>query len=151
MSLIATTQVEAAETIGVDRGTFRRWIKEGCPGRKQRYVIRDIIDWARENKWNEEGSLIEGATGEATDPKTQWVLAKLEKTKREVALADFKIGVQEDQLVEVERVQELLARASHVVRSSLEMLERKHGRDALDMVLEAWEEVENLDFSSATT
>ena len=54
LSLIAGSQEEAAETLGINTRTFARWLKRGCPGEPRNYVIRDIIAWAKANAWTPE-------------------------------------------------------------------------------------------------
>lgn len=150
MSLIATSQDDAAETLGVNSRTFQRWLKKGCPGKPRHYVIRDCIQWARENAWSEEAVLIEGATGEDDDIKTQYLKERIEKLRRENTLADFKIETANERLVDVDHVQSLLMRQANSIRTSLERLERKFGREPLDMVLETLDELEAIDLSSST-
>lgn len=150
LSLVATNQESAAYTLGIDARTLQRWIKRGCPGRPRNYVLRDIIAWARENAWSEEAVLIEGATGEESDIKTQYLRARVEKLNRENVLADFKIDQQSEYLVPVDEVSALLTEQANIFRGGLEKLERNHGRDALDLVLELIEELEAVDFIRTT-
>ena len=147
--MVATSQDEAAETLGIDSRTFARWLKRGCPGKPRNYVIRDCIQWARENCWSEEAVLIEGATGDDDDIKTQYLKARTEKLRREIELHDLKIETQNDRLVDPVRIEETLQRQAGVFRDGLERLERSFGREALDMVIKLIEEVEKLDFTSA--
>ena len=150
MSLVARSQEDAASTLGCDTRTFARWLKRGCPGRPREYNIRDCIQWARENIWSEEAVLIEGATGEETDVKTQYLKERIEKIRRENKLADFKIDTQSERLVDVDQVQHILTRQADVFRNGLERFERKFGGDPTSMILELLEEVEQLDFSTPT-
>ena len=147
LSMFALNQAQAAHVLGVDERTFQRWISRGCPGQPRRYPLRDCIAWARENAWSEEAVLIEGATGEDDDIKTQYLRKRIEKIDRENQLADFKIGERSENLVDVIEVEQLLAKHASVFRAGLEKLERKHGREALDLVLELMDEVESIDFS----
>ena len=148
---VATSQEEAALTIGINRRTFAGWLTEGCPGANKCYVISEVVAWARENKWNEEGSLIEGATGEDGDLKTQLLKEKTEKTRRENEVLRLKIESTKAHLVEIHRIEELFSRIANLLRSGLERLERKYGSDALDLVLEVLDEINQIDFESATT
>lgn len=151
LSLIATNQDEIADTLGIDTRTFQRWLKRGCPGKPKRYVVRECIQWARENAWSEDAVIAEQATGEEGDLKTEYLKAKTEKLKRECQLAEFKIGAANEQLVDIARVAEILNQQSAVFRSGLERLERRFGREPLDMVFELLDEVESIDFGSLTT
>lgn len=116
-------------------------MKRGCPGRPRKYVLRDIIQWARENCWSEDAVIAEGATGEPGDLKTEYLRAKTEKLKRECQLADFKIETAHERLVDVEVISQKLTEQANVFRSGLERLERKCGSEALDIVLELLDEV----------
>jgi len=109
-------------------------------------VIRECIAWARENAWSEEAVLIDRATGEDDDINTQYLRKRIEKIDRENQLADFKIGERSENLVDVDEVRSLLTEQASVFRTGLEKLERKHGRDALDLVLELLDELEAIDF-----
>jgi len=146
LSLVATSQYDAAETLGIHIRTFGFWLKRGCPGSPRNYVIRDCIAWARENAWSEEAVLIDRATGEDDDINTQYLRKRIEKIDRENQLADFKIGERSENLVDVDEVRSLLTEQASVFRTGLEKLERKHGRDALDLVLELLDELEAIDF-----
>ena len=146
---MATSQEEAAQTLGVDVRTFARWLKRGCPGKPRVYLIRDCIAWARENAWSEDAVLIEGATGEETDIKTQYLKERIEKIRRENALADFKIETNAGNLVDANQVKSILNEHSAMIRGALEKLERTYGRDALDIVLEVIEELEQVGLDRA--
>lgn len=76
MSMVATSQKELAESIGIGERTFAAWLKEGCPGEPRYYVFREIIEWARENKWgsNDDEILIDSLDDE--DLKTELVREK---------------------------------------------------------------------------
>lgn len=139
-SLIAPNQDIAAATVGVNSRTLQRWIANGCPGKTREYVICDIVKWAKENIWSEEATLIETATGEPGDIKTMLLEAKHEKLKREIDLAELKIGEQSSQLVDADQMRAELAEKSSTIRSGLETLERQHGPEALDLVLEIFDE-----------
>jgi phage terminase Nu1 subunit (DNA packaging protein) len=149
LSLVATNQDDAADTLGIDSRTFQRWLKRGCPGKPRAYIIRDCIAWARENAWSEDAVLIEGATGEETDIKTQYLKERIEKIRRENALADFKIETNAGNLVDANQVRSILNEHSAMIRGALEKLERTYGRDALDMVLEVIEELEQVGLDRA--
>ena len=89
-----------------------------------------------------------GATGDEDDIKTQYLKHRIEKLQRETELADLKIGERNEQLVDINVIQAGLTRASTFLRESLEKLERKHGPDALDIVLEALDELDKIDLCS---
>ena len=150
LSLVARSQEDAASTLGCDTRTFARWLKRGCPGRPREYNIRDCIQWARENAWSEEAVLIEGATGDPNDIKTQYLKERIEKIRRENKLADFKIDTQAERLVDLDHVQHILNRQADVFRNGLERFERKFGAEPTTVILELLEEVEQLDFSTPT-
>lgn len=150
LSLIANSQEDAASTLGIDVRTFARWLKRGCPGKPRKYVLRDCIQWARDNAWSTDAVLIERATGEDGNIETEYLRARIEKLKRENQLADFKIESASDRLVDADRVKEALMRQADVIRSGLEKLEREHGPEALDLVLELIQELESIDLANAT-
>ena len=86
-----------------------------------------------------------GASGEDGDLKTVYLQEKIEKLRRDSALAEYKLSVNSEQLVNVAEIQLQLNQQASIVRDALGRLERKYGADALELVLEALEEVENLD------
>ena len=108
-------------------------------------MIAECIEWARENVWSEEAALIEGATGEDGDIKTQYLRERIEKLRRETALADLKIGERNDQLVDASALEQVLNARAAVIRGGLERLERQFGPDALDIVLDVIDEVFPID------
>ncbi|MCX7386601.1 MAG: hypothetical protein NTX48_08050 [Planctomycetales bacterium] len=123
---------------------LQRWQALGCPGRPRNYVISEIVEWARENAWATEEIAFDGVS-EAT--KEAYLLARIEKLKRDTVLADFKIAQKNESLVDATEVESLLMHQAGLMRGSLEKLERKHGADALNIVLEALDELEAVDFS----
>ena len=145
--MVAGSQEEAASTLGCDARTFARWLKRGCPGKPRSYVILDCIQWARENVWSEDAVLIEGATGEDGDIKTQYLRKRIEKIDRENQLADFKISERGENLVDANQVKALLTEQANISRAALEKLERKYGKDALDIVLEVFDELDAIDLT----
>lgn len=151
LSLVATSQDDAADTLGVDTRTFQRWLKRGCPGKPRNYILKDIIRWARENAWSEDAVLLEKATGEDGNIQTEYLRARIEKLKRESLLADLKIGSNSDRLVDSDVVQQILTEQATVLRTGLEKLERRFGPEALSLVLELIDEIERIDFSPAET
>ena len=138
MSMFVSSQEEAAEILGCNPRQFARWLKQGCPGEPRRYVLKDCIAWARKHPWADE-EILEGVSGELKD---EYLKERIEKLKRENALTDLKLKDKTEALVDADAVREQLARQASVVRSSLERLERKYGSDALDIVLEAFDQVE---------
>jgi hypothetical protein len=149
LSLVARSQEDAAATLGCDTRTFARWLKRGCPGKPREYNIRECIEWARENAWSEDAVLIEGATGDPDDIKTQYLKERIQKLKRENTLADFKIETQSEKLVDIEKVQQILQRQADIFRTGLERFERKYGSEQTTMIVDLLEEVESVDFSTS--
>jgi hypothetical protein len=147
--LVARSQEDAAATLGCDTRTFARWLKRGCPGKPREYNIRECIEWARENAWSEDAVLIEGATGDPDDIKTQYLKERIQKLKRENTLADFKIETQSEKLVDIEKVQQILQRQADIFRTGLERFERKYGSEQTTMIVDLLEEVESVDFSTS--
>ena len=147
--LVAVTQTEAASTLGCSTRTLQRWLADGCPGSPKCYCLAEIILWARENVWSEDAVLIEGATGEAGDIKTEYLRKRIEKIDRENQLADFKIAERNENLVDADQVKALLTEQANIIRSALEKLERKYGKDALDIVLEVFDELDAIDLKGA--
>lgn len=146
--MIATSQEEAAATLGINARTFGRWLRRGCPGKPRAYVIVDCIEWARENAWSEEAVLIEGATGEDGDLKTQLLKERIEKLRRDNTIADLNIGERSESLCDASAIRSKLLAMAGVLRSSLEKLERQYGPDALEIVLEALDEIDRTTFDT---
>lgn len=147
--MIAVSQQQAAETLGCDARTFARWLKRGCPGKPREYVIRDCIEWARENAWDDDSTLVAGATGEPGDIRSEYLREKIEKLRRENTLSDQKIAKQNESLVDAAEIKALLTAQANLMRSALESLERRFGKEALDLVIEILDELESHDLSHA--
>ena len=143
---MATDQETAAETIGVDARTLQRWRRAGCPphGKSRKYVIRDIVEWARENKWGStDDTLIDSVQG-GDDDKLRLLRERANKLERENQMLDLKLAERLENLVEIGVVQERLLRASSIVRSRLELIERRFGRDVVDMFLESLDDADRI-------
>lgn len=143
MSLIATSQKELANTIGVGERTIASWLKEGCPGKAKKYVIREVIEWARENKWSNDdpdGYLLDSIPDD--DLKATLVKERIEKLKRENRLADFQIDKMSASLVDVSIVEAFLLRVSDQVKSAIEVIEKKHGNNSCAPIRAAFERIE---------
>ena len=140
--IVATSQESAAFTLGVDVRTLQRWSGRGCPGERGRYVLRELIQWAKENAWSEESSLLDGAD---SDLKDEYLRQRIERIKRENVLSDFKISERNENLCDADEVKALLTHHSSYIRSALERLERQYGADALNIVLEALDELDAMD------
>lgn len=149
-ALVAKNQEVTAGVLGIEVRTLQRWMKKGCPGGNKHYVLREIIQWARENAWSEDAVIIEGATGEPNNIQTQYLKERIEKIRRENKLADFKIETQAERLVDLDHVQQILNRQADVFRNGLERFERKFGAEPTTVILELLEEVEKVDFSTPT-
>lgn len=132
MTLIATSQEELANTVGVGTSTIRRWLKEGCPGdaSSNKYPVRDVVLWARENKWegDPDGSLIDSIGDE--DLKRDLVKERVEKLKRENRLADFKIEERDASLVDIAFVKRFLAEYASRMRNAITTVEKKYGSES---------------------
>lgn len=130
MSLVAASQRQLAETIGICERTFATWIQEGCPGSPRNYVVCEIIEWARENKWYPEtdGELLDSIDDEKL--KRELIRERIEKLRRENQLADFKIGERDANLVDVSVIRRFLAEFSGRIRSAISTIEKKHGNDS---------------------
>ena len=146
--LVARTQTEAAQTLGCSTRTFQRWLADGCPGEPKRYCLADCIHWARENVWTEDGVSLDCVSA---DTQETYLLAKIEKLKRDTTLADFKIAERGENLVDAGEVQAMLAHHASYIRAGLEKLERKFGKDALDLVLELFDELDSVDLKGAAS
>ena len=143
--LVAVTQAEAAQTLGCSTRTLQRWLADGCPGTPKRYPLAEIILWCRENIWNEEAVILDGV-----DPslKNEYLRKRIEKIDRENQLSDFKIAERNENLVDAGEVQAMLTEQATYIRGGLEKLERKYGKDALDLVLELFDELDSLDLKA---
>lgn len=142
MSIVARSQKELAETIGIGERTFAAWLREGCPGdsKEKRYVVSEVLLWARENKWetDPDGSLLDSIEDE--DLKRDLVKERIEKLKRENRLADFKIEDRDASLVDIAIIKRFLDAYSSRLRSAIDDAEKVLGagsctpiRDAIDL------------------
>jgi hypothetical protein len=150
LSLIANSQEDAASTLGIDVRTFARWLKRGCPGKPRAYIIRDCIQWARKHAWSEDAVIAGRATGEAGNIDTEYLREKLGKLRRDNQMADMKMEMSSRRFVDADRVKTLLSQQADMMRTGLEKLEREHGPEALDLVLELIQELESIDLANAT-
>lgn len=136
---VATSQEEAAATIGINRRTFAYWLSEGCPGENRNYVIADIITWARENKWGNDDAYIDSI--ENPDLKEEAIRLKNEKTRREIAKLEIGIDRDSGRLVDLDQVQRELNATADMVRAGLDRLQKQFGTEALDIVTEVLDEI----------
>ncbi len=142
--LVASSQEDAAATLGIDSRTLQRWIKSGCPGENRNYVIRDIIEWARANKWgNEDDVLIDSVNG-ADDVKEQLLRERAAKLSKENSLLELRIQREKGSLVDFSQVEYLLRRSAVFYREACAQLERQFGTDAADLLREAIEKSRKL-------
>lgn len=155
MSLIATSQKELADSLGIGERTFAAWLKEGCPGEARYYVVSHVVQWARENKWcPEDDPRYLGVEGEA-NLEIQIITEKLEKLKRENQLADFKINERGSKLVDVSIVEQFLMGFAGRIRDAIETIQKKYGPDSCSPIRRALERIEKeldggaLDISSS--
>lgn len=139
--MVATNLEDAAFSIGIDARTLQRWIKEGCPGKARNYPIRDIVLWARDNKWNDSDQALIDSIDGADDIKAKLLKERAEKLERENRLLDFKIQERESNLVDADEVRASLLPLAESIREAAKTLERKYGRDASDVVIEAIEQM----------
>lgn len=124
MSLIAKSQEQAAATVGVSSRTFARWLSLGCPGKSKRYVISEVVAWAQKNIWNKSDDIRDE-------------MRSIDVEMKRLTLQE-RLGA----LVSREGVSRGLRSFTTAIRGSFEKLEREHGSDALDLVLEPIDELD---------
>jgi hypothetical protein len=128
---IARTIGLAASMVGVSDRTLKEWLGKGCPGEPGRYVVPEIVQWAKVSVWSvipTGDDLMDG--GGDSPALEQYRLAK-------AALARLDLAEREKQLVRVEEVVEPLMEAAAVVRAAGERIGREYGPDAQEVVNEA--------------
>jgi hypothetical protein len=137
MSLIATSQKELADSLGIGERTFAAWLKEGCPGEPRCYVIRDIVEWARARKWggDDDQNLIDSLEDQAL--AAELVRKKIEKIARENQLADFKIEERNASLVDVSIIESRLRSDCQRLKNAIETVEKKCGDHSCDPIRSA--------------
>lgn len=126
--LVATSQAQAAATIGIGARTFANWLVEGCPYEHRHYDIAEIIAWARVNKWSgEEVELLDGPSTESLEKlrNEQYLIKRLERLQLEGKLVDQ---------TEIER---MYLRAMGHIRNAGDSLQKRFGPEALDILDEA--------------
>lgn len=140
--LVAKSQREVAATLGINRVTFADWQAEGCPGVRGNYVMCEIINWARENKWGNDDAYIDSI--EDKDLKEEAIRLKNEKTRREIEKLDLGNNRASGQLVDIDEVQRLQHKTADMVRSGLDRLQKQAtltGPEALEIVIEVLDEI----------
>lgn len=138
VSLIAKSQEEAAETLGVNARTFARWLRRGCPGSPGSYVVSEAIKWARANIWS---SKPDSSFRDATERERLRQL-EMENERRAIHL-----GHERGEYLKRELVEAYLRHFVGALRESFEKLEREFGAEALDIVDEALQDLATADFS----
>jgi hypothetical protein len=133
--MIATTQEDAADTLGITSRQLRRWITSGCPGGQRSYPIREMIAWARANVWSVDTAILAGAPA---DVRAEYLRARVEKLRKENTLADFKIHGRSDELVNLDGVRAMILEGCRRLRAGLTRLDS----EAASLVSETLDEIE---------
>lgn len=129
--LVATSQAQAALTLGISPRQFANWLVEGCPYEPRHYDIAEIIAWARVNKWSgEEVELLDGPSTESLEKlrHEQYLIKRLERLRLEGSLVDQ---------TEIER---MYLRGLGHIRNAGDSLQKRFGPEARDILDEAIEE-----------
>ena len=129
--VVRTIAVLAAAT-GVSTRTVREWIARGCPGAAGRYVVPDIVAWAKATVWckaDSDDPLLDGGS-EGSPALEEYRRVRADIARRELAKLDR-------QLVPVADLQALLTDGAAVIRKAGESLGRKFGPEAQQILNEA--------------
>lgn len=142
--LVAKSQREVAATLGINRVTFADWQAEGCPGVRGNYVMCEIINWARENKWGNDDAYIDSI--EDKDLKEEAIRLKNEKTCLEIEKLEINNKRTLRKLVDVGEFVRLQNAKSAIFRTGLERLQKQKiltGPEALEIVIDVLDEISN--------
>lgn len=129
MGLIAKTQKELADTIGISERTFFSWLQERCPGEARNYVVCEVIEWARINKWSDSDDDLLNSINDV-ELKRELIKERISKLQRDNRLADFKIEERDANLIDVGIMKEFLAQVSARIRNAITTIEKKYGPDS---------------------
>lgn len=119
--------------VGVSVRTLKDWLAKGCPGEPGRYVVPEIVTWAKASVWarpepiDGDPLLAEGGDSPALE----------EYRRAKAALARLDLAEREKQLVRIDDVVQPLIEAAAVVRSAGERIGREYGPEAQEIVNEA--------------
>ncbi|QDU15505.1 hypothetical protein CA11_33300 [Gimesia maris] len=133
MSLIAKSQKELADTVGIGERTYSSWLREGCPGQAGNYVVRDVVEWAKINKWCQSSDpLLAGGDSD-----------NLERYRGFKAdLAELDVQERREELVNIEKVKPVFITCLGFIKAAAEKLDRQFGNDAFNIIIEAWEQAQ---------
>lgn len=137
---IRKTLGEVAVDLDLTLDSIKRWRAEGMPGRSGRYVLPDVIRWARtEGPWSrhrkemqpQEDPLLTG--GDESDGLERYRLAKAKH-------AELDYEHRKGELIERQKARDIFGRWAVLIRRMGERLATRYGNDAAEIVNEALEE-----------
>ncbi|WP_298860940.1 hypothetical protein [uncultured Gimesia sp.] len=133
MSIIAKTQKELADSIGIGERTFAAWLKEGCPGEPKNYVIRDVVEWAKVNKWFPSSDPM--LAGGDSDNLERYRGVKAD-------LAEIDLQERKGVLIDPDKVRDVYVQSLRFIRDAAEQIDRQFGNEAFLIISEAWDRAE---------
>jgi hypothetical protein len=148
-SLVAKSKKQLGDTIGVGERTISMWLNEGCPGDTgaREYVVREVLDWAWENKWTVPESSTDGDE-DVDSLETRKLRREIEKLEMQIEgmestnqIHAVRLEEQRRSLVDISVVRSELDSLADVLRKSIQSVERKYGAGACDPVRRAIDRV----------
>lgn len=161
---IASSQVEAAQVLGIHQRTFADWLSSGCDCKTSRgYSIPHAIEWARNNVWKAP------AKAQAPEGLDRMEAAELRKAEADAAIKEAKAEQLVGALVDREAVVGAVRLMMAMIRNRLQAVPEEVGgvvppewraditldmQDKVALILNemaSWSESQNLDDGTAET
>lgn len=132
---IAATIQEAATAVAVSDRTIRSWLAKGAPGRPKRYVIPELIEWARENIWKARSVSADPMLTEGDSP----ALERYREAK--ASQEEIKLHLMRKDAVPLEEARVLFDLIADEYRRLGEKMEKLFGHQAPAMIEECLDNV----------
>ncbi len=128
------TQAECAKFFGLSSRTIQIWISEGCPGQKGAYPLDAMLQWGKNNKWCKSSDPL--LAGGDSDNLERYRGVKAD-------LAEIDLQERQGEMVNMTAVRPAFITSLGFMKAAGEQLDRQYGNDALNILLEAWENAIN--------
>lgn len=133
MSLIAKTQKELADSIGIGERTYATWLRDGCPGSAGNYVVREVVEWAKVNKWFPSSDPM--LAGGDSDNLERYRGVKAD-------LAEIDLQERKGLMIDPVKVRDVYIQSLRFIRDAAEQIDRQFGNEAFLIISEAWDRAE---------
>ena len=127
------TMQEIAEFFGVTQSAVKSWRQDSMPGKSGCYDLQEIVQWDRHRPRVRNGNAPRSTSDQPSSSD------RLRETK--IAAEELRLAQLRGELVSRSEVDAELARATSVLRTAVEVLRRRHGESAAQVVDDALAEI----------